>query len=101
MIVNLTIFIIMASIPLFAEYSTASPGNVPGTGFQALIYEPFSFAYPIFTALLFISFNIYVCFKKSRPVWSGALFGIAWSLVWFCMSFLALTELHLYLGGTL
>jgi len=33
------------TIPLIAEYANAKPGNVPGTGFDVLLYKPFDFAF--------------------------------------------------------
>ena len=41
--INVGIFTVLSAIPLAAEYVTAKPGNVPGTGFDVLCYEPFDY----------------------------------------------------------
>jgi hypothetical protein len=90
------------AIPLIAEYANAKPGNVPGTGFDVLLYKPFDFAYALLVTALFIAANIWASAKTEEgSKLQGALLGILFTVGWFVFSFLAVVQLHLSLGGKL
>jgi len=90
------------AIPLFAEYITAKPGNVPGTGFDVLLYEPFDFAYALLVGSLFLAINIWSATEiEDRSKLQGALLGILLAVGWFVVAFLSVGQLHLSLGGKL
>jgi hypothetical protein len=101
-ITNGVLFAVLVAVPLLAEYSTATPDKVPGTGFSVLLYEPFNYAYVLLAVLLFVSINIYVssALKKKRIVYDVGL-SIALTAIWFCVTFFAVGDLHLRLGGKL
>jgi hypothetical protein len=92
---NYVIGIVALCIPLGAEL--LSPKN--GLGFDVLLYWPFSYAFILFVGVVFIVANVTVAPRDSifRPLatalasWSG----------WFIVAFLAVTQLHLSLGGKL
>jgi len=98
---NGLVFIVLTAIPLIAELSTTTVGNVSGAGFSVLLYEPFSFAYVLFAGTLFISLNIYILANKKEPVLSGIGTGIILLFIWFIFAFLCVGQLHLSLGGKL
>ena len=90
------------SVPPLAEYATAKPGNVPGTGFQFLLYQPFEFAYVILVTLLFLALNIWSSsLAEDGSIIQGAMLGLLCAVGWFVLSFLAVGQLHLSLGGKL
>ncbi len=90
------------AIPLFAEYTTAGPGNVPGTGFDVLLFEPLDFAYALLVTIIFIALNIWAsALQKDGSKFQGALLGVLLAIGWFVVSFLAVGQLHLSLGGKL
>ena len=90
------------AIPLVVEYVTASPNNIPGTGFDVLLYEPFDFAYILLVTVFFIALNIRASTlsEKGSKI-QGIFIGIAWAMGWFIVTFLAVGQLHLSLGGKL
>ena len=88
--------------PLMAEYATAKPGNVPGTGFDILLYEPFDFAYALLVTALFVGANLWASIKKEDgSKIHGVLLGILMAIGWFVVSFLAVGQVHISLGGKL
>lgn len=93
--------IIALAIPLVAEYATAHPDHVPGTGFSVLLYEPFEYAYVLLVTACFVVINVRQSAKHGRHFVVGALFGIGFSILWFVIAFLAVVQLHLSLGGKL
>ncbi|GGB93448.1 hypothetical protein GCM10011352_19400 [Marinobacterium zhoushanense] len=99
--VNGVLALIALVVPLAAEYSTANPNHVPGTGFSVLLYEPVDFAYVLLITVCFVVLNIRYSVKHGRPTSGGALLGVAYSALWFLMAFLAVGQLHLWLGGKL
>ena len=98
---NVLVFAALLAVPLIAEAATASGGQVPGTGFDVLFYEPFDYAYVCLATFLFVALNAYIASKKSMSVWIGAGVGVLLSVVWFAVSFLSVVNLHLSLGGKL
>jgi hypothetical protein len=100
-IINTSLFGILSAIPLVAEYITAMPRNVPGTGFDVLIYEPFDYAYFLMAIFLFMGANIASAYKQKKPIMQAIVFGGAISIAWFITSFIAVAQLHNSLGGKL
>lgn len=94
--------LVTLAIPLVVEYVTASPNNIPGTGFDVLLYEPFDFAYILLVTVFFIALNIRASTlsEKGSKI-QGIFIGIAWAMGWFIVTFLAVGQLHLSLGGKL
>ena len=88
-------------VPLAAEIMTASPKAVPGTGFSVLLYEPFNFAYVLLITTCFIVLNIRHSSMHSGSIGGGALLGVVYTSLWFVLAFLAVGQLHLWLGGKL
>jgi hypothetical protein len=82
-----------------AEYITAGPDHVPGTGFDVLLYWPFDFAYVLLAAVLFETVNVYFIRRTGRSVWFGSGVAAIVFIVWFFAAFLAVGSLHLGLGG--
>jgi hypothetical protein len=94
--------LVTLAIPLVAEYVTASSNNVPGTGFDVLLYEPFDFAYILLVTLFFITLNVRAsAFTEKGFKIQGIFIGIALAIGWFIVTFLAVGQLHLSLGGKL
>ncbi len=77
------------------------PGNVPGTGFDVLCYEPFDYAYFLLALVVFISTNIQFARKQKRPIQQAAFYGVGIAIVWFISCFIAVGGMHLELGGKL
>jgi len=100
-LINGIIFSVLLSIPLVAEFSTATPDNVPGNGFDVLLYKPFDFAYILLAGCIFIGVNYYFSAKQKISIWKGVGLGVALLITWFVVSFLLVGQLHLSLGGTL
>jgi hypothetical protein len=98
---NIALGLVLLSLPLIAEYWTATPQNVPGTGFSVLLYEPFSFAYPLLASLLFVVLNVNASQKVGKDKWADVIAGIFFTFIWFVIAFLAVGQFHLSLGGTL
>jgi len=98
---NGIVAIIALIVPLIAEYVTSTPTSVPGTGFSVLLYEPFDFAYFLLVTAAFIFVNINAPTKNIGSIVIGALVGVGISVLWFGVTFLAVGELHLTLGGKL
>ena len=98
---NLLIGSALLAIPLVAELQTANPTGVPGIGFDVLLYEPFDFAFVLFASIIFAILNAYLSRKAGKNPWVGAKFGILVSVAWFVIAFLAVSQLHLSLGGKL
>ena len=100
---NVIVTTISIGIPLVAEYVTAEPGNGPGTGFDILLYEPFDFAYFLVVSIIFVALNVRSSYRAvgGNALIQGTLYGIFCSLVWFAVSFLAVAQLHVSLGGKL
>ena len=99
--INIAIFAIFLAIPLVAEYMTATPEDVPGTGYVVLVFEPFQFAYALLAAVFFVIANTYACGKQYRNISQSVFVALLITVLWFFVSFLALTQLHLSLGGKL
>jgi hypothetical protein len=89
------------TIPLLAEYISATPGHVPGDGLDLLLYKPFDFAYVLLVTCLFLTINIRCSVVGRKSVGSGLFIGIVLAIAWFIVAFLALGQLHLSLGGKL
>ena len=98
-IINVSAFLVLMFVPLIAELVTAKPDYVPGTGFSILIYEPFDFAYLMFSFSIFFMLNIYLCRSSSKFRILAISSGI--TAVWFISTFLSVGQLHLSLGGKL
>ncbi len=99
--ITLIALFILGAVPLVAEYATATPDNVPGTGFDILLYQPFDFAYIGMAALGVIAVNASAAKREGRSITSAVgISGVA-ILVWFALTFLAVGQLHLSLGGKL
>ena len=98
---NISIAIIALVIPLVAEISTATDTNVPGTGFDVLLYKPFDFAYVIVVLLVLLGANIYQAKKLSIAFYKAVLTSFGTLLIWFPIAFLSVGQLHLSLGGKL
>jgi len=99
--INTVLFIILLGIPLAAEYVTAKPDFVPGTGIDILLYEPFDFAYVLLAAILFISINVVISSRRHQSKVLGLFQGSFITIGWFIISFFAVMQLHLSLGGKL
>lgn len=101
-VANGLVFITFLAIPLIAEVVTATPENVPGTGFDILFYEPFDFAYVILVGVLFLGLNCYFSAKKKKSILKyGIAVGAVLLFFWFIVSFILVAELHVRLGGIL
>ena len=100
-ITNIIVLIVLLSLPLWAELGTSTPEQASGAGLELLLYRPFRFAYLTLAFFVFLAINIVISFRRHRSVWIGALYGIVWLLVWFSLTFLAVVELHMALGGEL
>ncbi len=100
-VANFILFSALSGVPLVSEYATAKPTNVPGTGFDILLYEPFDFAYLLLAAILFIGTNIIFSGKRHQSKKVGIVQGFIITIAWFVISFLAVGQLHLSLGGKL
>lgn len=100
-IFNAFAFVIFLIIPLIAELLTATPNNVPGTGFSVLLYQPFDFAYVFLVCIIFLIGNIVLGKAYKTPFWISAGISFIVSAAWFIVSFLAVAQLHLSLGGKL
>lgn len=100
-IANLILFVALSGVPLVSEYVTATPTNVPGTGFDILLYEPFDFAYVLLAAIFFIGTNISFTGKRHQSKKVGMAQGLIITIAWFVVSFLAVGQLHVSLGGKL
>ncbi len=73
----------------------------PGTGFDVLLYRPFDFAYLLLAGLLFIGINNYYAFRNKTSFFESLGLGLILLTVWFFVSFLAVGQLHIGLGGKL
>lgn len=101
LLLNSIVFLVLLAIPLAAELYTAAPGNVPGTGFDILLYWPFDFAYVALAAILFVTLNTLISSKQDGSVLLGIGTGAALAFAWFAVAFLSVGQLHLSLGGQL
>ncbi len=100
-ITNGIVFVILLTLPLVAELNTATADNVPGTGFDVLLYKPFETAYLLLAGVLFISINFYYSFKTNSSLLYGIGLGSVLLITWFIVAFLSVGQLHLSLGGKL
>ena len=100
-IINGIIFIVLLLIPLVAELITATPDNVPGTGFSVLLYEPFDFAYLLLAFVIFLACNAIISNKQNKSILVSAGISLGVVTIWFIVSFLSVGQLHLSLGGKL
>ena len=98
---NIVSALVFMVIPLIAEWSTATKESVPGTGFDVLLYKPFDFAYFALVAIILIGGNCYFSAQKSSSVFVDAGIGIVVTLIWFVITFLAVAQFHVSLGGKL
>jgi hypothetical protein len=98
---NIVLVLVFMVIPLIAEWSTATNESVPGTGFDVLLYKPFDFAYLVLVAIFLIGGNCYFSAQKSSSIFVGAGIGIVVTLIWFVITFLAVAQFHVSLGGKL
>lgn len=89
------------SAPLLVEYLSATPGHVPGDGLDVLLYKPFDFAYILLVTGLFLAVNIRCSVVDRGSTGRGFFIAVALAIVWFIVTFLALGQLHLSLGGKL
>ena len=101
LLINILLFVVLIAVPLVAEVLTAKPDNVPGTGFDILLYQPFDYAYVILAGILFIALNSYISVQQQHSFLAGIGIGIAILVVWFVVTFLSVSQLHLSLGGKL
>ena len=99
--INGGIFVLFLLPPLIAEWWTATSSNVPGTGFSILLYEPFDFAYVSLVTLSFIAANLHLSRLGSSKVGIALAGSVAWAVLWFIVSFFAVGQLHVSLGGLL
>lgn len=100
-VLNIALAVILTVPPLAAELYTATPEDVPGTGFDVLLYHPFDFAYSLIGLVLFVVLNSYLFARSGKSPWLGAAVAAAIALCWFVVAFLAVGQLHLSLGGNL
>ena len=98
---NFTLGLALLVPPVAAEIYTATPGNVPGTGFDVLLYEPFQYAYGLLGLVLFAALNALLARLSGKSGWSGLPIAAAVALGWFFLAFLAVGQLHISLGGKL
>ena len=98
---NLTLGVVLLGLPLAADFWTAAPQNVPGTGFAILLYEPFNFAYLLLACILFVALNLNSSKLIGRDKWADVISGIFFTAIWFVIAFFAVGEFHIKLGGTL
>jgi hypothetical protein len=99
--INAGILVVLSSIPLIAEYVTARPGSVPGTGFNVLCYEPFDYAYFLMAFMILVFANVIIAGKKRKSIKKAAVLGGAIAVAWFIICFIAVAQLHISLGGKL
>ena len=99
--INGALFVALMAIPLVAELVTAKPDDVPGTGFDVLLYQPFDFAYVLLAGALFFVANIKVSAAKDKKLPTDLAKSVVIWLLWFFVSFLAVGQLHISLGGKL
>jgi hypothetical protein len=98
---NIALGVVLLSLPLMAEFWTATPQDVPGTGFSILLYKPFSFAYPLLACILFIALNLSSSKSIGKDKWADVLAGFFFTAIWFVIAFFAVGHFHMKLGGTL
>jgi hypothetical protein len=73
--------LVTLAIPLVSKYVMASPNNIPGTGFDVLLYEPFDFAYILPVTVFFIALNIRAStLSEKNSKIQGVFIGIAWAI---------------------
>ena len=98
---NGIIFLILLLAPLIGEFITATPDNVPGTGFSILLYEPFDFAYLLLAFVIFLACNAIISNKQNKSILTSVGISLGVVAIWFIVSFLSVGQLHLSLGGKL
>jgi hypothetical protein len=89
------------SVPLVAEYTYAQPIKIQGIGFDLMLYRPFPFAFPIFCLFVFTVLNIRLYKRQLSPVISGFVVSAPLTVAWFVVTFMAVVQLHISLGGVL
>ncbi len=98
-ILNFVVFLVFLTIPILVDYLTINHSRFSGAGFDVLIYEPFDFGYVLFVWFVFGGTNVFLFKDTSKYKVVAYSFGI--TLIWFVISFLALVQFHISLGGTL
>ncbi|MBS0313467.1 MAG: hypothetical protein JSS05_04705 [Proteobacteria bacterium] len=98
---NIALGFALLSAPMLVELGAAALGNKPGIGLDVLLYWPFDFALPLLALTLFVLINGYLFDPSRIKVVLGVATGILLTLFWFFLTFLAVGQLHLSLGGKL
>lgn len=96
---NAAIVVVALIIPLAAELSTATPEQVPGTGFAVLLYEPFDFAFVVLVGIVLAAAN--TINVPPLHMWKSIVIALCVWVCWFVIAFLLVGQLHLSLGGKL
>ena len=98
---NLVIFMAFLLVPFVIELLTAYVENMSPTGLDVLLYWPFEFGYIFLATIVFILFNSLQAQKLGRSSLLGGGVGLVVAGGWFAVTFLAVTQLHVSLGGVL
>src|SRR3546814_250776 len=98
---NVALGLALLSAPILAELVASALGHSPGIGLSVLLYLPFDFALASLALTLFTLLNAYLFGPSRSRMVLGVATGAALSLLWFILTFLAVGQLHLTLGGKL
>jgi len=98
---NIALGFALLSAPILTELGAAALGHSPGIGLDVLLYWPFDFALSSLALMLFALLNAYLFAPSRGRMVLGVATGAFLSLFWFIVTFLAVGQLHLTLGGKL
>lgn len=98
---NFLLAAVLLVIPLFVEVAGKNSVQFQSAGLNLLLYKPFPWAYYFLAAVLFVALNVRFSLSNPGGYWSGVVKGIFVSGVWLAVSFLAVVQVHLGLGGVL
>jgi hypothetical protein len=98
---NVALGIGLLFVPVLAELVAAGLDQGPGVGLSLLLYWPFHLAFAGLALLLFAALNAQLSRRSGVSVSRGILVGVAFSVVWFTLAFIAVGQLHISRGGLL
>ncbi|MEJ6000866.1 hypothetical protein [Paucibacter soli] len=100
-IVNCILGATLLAVPVCTEVLARDSVQLQSAGLGVLLYEPFPWAYPLLSAVLFAALNARFSVHAASSWWLGASKGALLSAVWFVATFFAVVQIHLKLGGVL
>ncbi len=98
---NVPLGIGLLFVPILAELVSSVLGQSAGVGLSLLLYWPYDFAFAGLALLLFVGLNARLVVRSKESMLRGALIGAAMFVIWFCLAFMAVVQLHLTRGGVL